>query len=60
VEDLKTDFVTVVIWDKDPIGKDFLGMTSIPICLADHRKEPLDVWVRKEKEGNFAPFFVSL
>ncbi len=44
-EDVKTDLVTVVIWDKDPIGKDFLGMASVPVCLADHRKDALDVWV---------------
>jgi hypothetical protein len=45
VEDAKNDIVTVVVWDKDPIGKDFLGMASVPVSLADHRKDPLDVWV---------------
>ena len=40
---MKSDFVTVVVWDKDPIGKDFLGFGVLSLSQAEHRKEPLDV-----------------
>jgi hypothetical protein len=45
VEDVKTDFVTIVVWDKDPIGKDFLGVGTLPLVLFERSKEPVEIWI---------------
>ncbi len=45
MEEIRTDFVTIVVWDKDPIGKDFLGFGMLPISVCDHKKEAVDVWI---------------
>ena len=28
------DMIKIVVWDKDPIGKDFLGQCFIPVSVA--------------------------
>ena len=45
VEDIRTDFCTIVVWDKDKIGKDFLGTAVIPTVLVDKKREPVELWI---------------
>ncbi len=33
------------MWDKDPIGKDFLGMAYIPLAQMEFKKDVVELWV---------------
>ena len=39
------ELMASAVWDKDPIGKDFLGLAYVPLAPIEFKKDPVDMWI---------------